>query len=132
MIISIHKNKIPKQYSYVLKTKQLEEILLINNINIHIYLDYCFNINSIGYIFWAYSFWLPNKNYSNYRISIRAGAVSKENIFIAREKMEENILPEFKNWIMNILSMPKDSTYLWKDLYFNAIFKNNILKINYM
>jgi len=129
MIISIQKNKIPKQYSFVLKTKQLEEILLNSNINIHIDLYYTFN--GIGPIFEVF-FYLPNKNNPYIRLYIRTKALPKENISIAREKMEKIILPEFRNWIINILSMPKDSTYLYEDLYFSAIFENNILKINYM
>lgn len=40
MINSISKPKIPKEYIYVLKTSQLEEILIQNKIVIHVDLEY--------------------------------------------------------------------------------------------
>ena len=128
MINSITKDKIPKQYSFVLKTKQLEELIISNDIKIHIDLIYNYSSQSIGSIFEAF-YWLPNNNIPYNRLYIRAGALAKEYISIAREKMNEIILPEFKIWIMNILSLPNNSTYLFEEPYFHAIFQNNKIEI---
>jgi len=127
---SISKQKIPNNYSYVLKTGQLKKLLVDNNIRIHIDLNYClaFNIEQDS-IFEAH-YWFPNENIPYDRVYIRAGALPKENILNAREKLEKKVLPEFAVWIKNILSLPDNSTLLKHDLRFHAIFHTNDVFIN--
>ena len=127
MIKSIEKDKIPKQYSFVLKTKQLEDLIITNDISIHIDLRYVY-WQSIGSIFEA-EFRLPNNNIPYNRLYIRAGALPNEYVFAARKEMEEIILPEFKIWITNIINLPNNSTHILNKPYFNAIFENNKLQI---
>ena len=128
MINSIEKAKIPFQYGYVLKTGQLENLLQDNNIDIHVDLRYWFAQN-IGSILDAH-YWLPNENIEYFRLYIRAGALLKQDIFIARKKMEEIVLPEFVSWVKNILVLPDNSPSLKHNLYFNADFCNGDVYIN--
>jgi len=43
MIENISKAKIPKNYAYILKTKEIEYVLMDNNINIHTSINYRFS-----------------------------------------------------------------------------------------
>jgi hypothetical protein len=130
LINSIVRDKISKKYGFVLKTKELEDLLLINGININIHLWYTVEFISTQSIFDAHFPLLYNNTYN--QLNIFAGALSKEHIPIAREKMREIVLPEFKNWIMNISALPNNSTYLYQKLYFNAFFRNDIITIEKM
>ena len=121
----ISKQKIPNNYSYVLKTGQLKKILDDNNIQIHIDLNYCFAFSTELCSIFEALYWLPNENIPYDRVYIRAGALPKENIFIAREKLEKKVLPEFVIWIKNILSLPYNSTLLKHGLRFHATFHTN-------
>jgi len=128
MISSITKAKIPEKYSFVLKTKQLENILIENNINIHIDLAYWVP-QKIGSIFDAF-LWLPNENISYNRLYIRVGVVLKKEINQAREKMEEIVLPEFIIWCKNILALLNNSAYIRNDASFFVEYNDNNVEIN--
>jgi hypothetical protein len=128
MINSIKKPKFLAQYAYVLKTKQLEDTLINDNIDIHVDLYYWFP-QIIGTILEGH-FWLPNANVPYNRLYIRAGALLKEDVSLAREKMTEIVLPQFGKWVKTILSLPDNSPKLSGRLYFNAVFQNGELQIN--
>ena len=127
MITSVKKNKIPSRYGFVLKTRQLEDLILANDINIDIILNYWLP-QIIGTIFEAH-FWPPNYNFAYNRLYIRAGALLREDIYFARGKMASDALPEFAAWIKNILALPDNSPLLSKEQYFNAIIRNGELII---
>ena len=129
MISSITKAKIPTKYGFVLKTKQFEDLLKINEINVHIDLHYVYSTQNIGSIFEAL-FWLPNDNVPYNRLYIKAGVLSKEEIHQAREKMKEIVLPEFITWIKSILVLPNNSGYNKHNSFFFAKYNDNKLEIN--
>jgi len=130
LINSIVKNKISNQRGYVLKTKELEDLILFNDINMHIDLYYT---QSIGSFFEAI-FRVANINYP-YNIPynilhLSVGALLKKDLFSAREKMKEIVLPKFIVWINNILALPDNSTCLYREACFRASFKDNLLEIS--
>ena len=120
MIESISKQKIPSNYSYVLKTGQLEKLLAENDININVDLSFSFSAT----FFTAY-FWLPNNRVPYRRVYIYAGVLPKEEVHIAREKLEQIVLPEFAIWIKGIMSLPDNSTKLKHNLCFDTEFNDN-------
>ena len=129
MIESISKDKIPKQYGFVLKTEQLNFVLNENNINIHTDLIYCFSQPKyIGNIFEAF-FWTPNENVPYNRLYIRAGVLQKENVFRARIEMKEVVFPEFVLWIKAIMNLPSNSPFYGEELIFEALYINDELQI---
>ena len=83
LLVYISKQKIPNNYSYVLKTGQLKKILDDNNIQIHIDLNYCLAFSTELCSIFEALYWLPNENIPYDRVYIRAGALPKENILNA-------------------------------------------------
>lgn len=127
MIKSISKDKIPKEYRYVLKTSQLEQAFEKYEIDIHVDLNYGLP-QGVEHIFEAF-FWLPNEKVSYNRLYLRVGAVLKTDFLEVREKMEEFVLPEFILWIKEILNLPEDSPQLKHGLHFMAVFKDGNIKL---
>ncbi|MCL2678497.1 MAG: hypothetical protein FWE85_05540 [Clostridiales bacterium] len=127
MIEIISKPKIPKQYGFVLKTEQLRVALEENNINTHTDLNYCF-YQQIGSIFEVF-FWPPNENIPYNRLYIRAGALPREKIFLAREKLKSIVLPEFVSWVKEIINLPINSPYQGVQFRFEASFIDNAVEI---
>lgn len=126
MISSISKEKIPKDYSFVLKTSQLEELLRDGNINTDVTLHY-WKPQLIGSIFEVH-YWLPNENIPYNRLYIRAGAILSKDIHFARESLFTKGLPEFIKWIKNIEQLEESSTH-YSQRYFNADFIDNKISI---
>jgi hypothetical protein len=126
VISSISKEKIPKDYSFVLKTSQLEELLRDGNINTDVTLHY-WKPQLIGSIFEVH-YWLPNENIPYNRLYIRAGAILRKDIHIARDGLLTKVFPEFFRWIMNIEQLEESSTH-YSQLYFNADFRDNKISI---
>jgi len=108
VISSISKDKIPKDFSFVLKTSILEKTLTDNKIETDITL-----INTkphiSGSIFEAF-FWLPNENVNYHRLYIRAGALINKDVQIAREGLINEVLPQFVKWIKSIEQLEKSSS----------------------
>lgn len=127
MISSISKPKIPKTYSFVLKTSVLNEYLEQNNYSIHIDLVYWMP-KEIGSIFEVH-FLNPNENFDFSRLYIRAGALPNHMAGSAREKIKMEVFPHFKEWLDTQLNPKKGSTKLNKDPYFNAKYLNENLII---
>lgn len=123
MIHSISKPKIPKEYSYVLKTSQLEEILIQNKIVIHVDLEYWLP-QEIGTILEAY-YWQPNSNVPYNRLYVRAGALPNKDVKGAKEAMVATVFPAFIKWLNFYLKLPDNAPQLNKDPYFDAVYKNN-------
>jgi len=130
VIVSNHRCKIPKQYAFVLKTNQLED--LMEDIDIPVRLFYCgtwsTRYSATGEIFHA-RYCLPDRFYDYTHLSISAGFLLKEDVFHARKGLSEVALPEFIVWVKNIFTLPADSTYFNKTPYFSAIYHNNQLTI---
>lgn len=127
MIDAITKPKISRDYSFVLKTTQLEDFLKSNNIDINVNLDY-WKPQEIGSIFEVH-YWFPNQNIPYDRLYIRAGAVLKIDIQLARKSLTDEVFPAFLKWLMNI-DMLKKSFTINEEPYFNACFENGLLSIH--
>lgn len=124
-INSISKPKLPKSYSYVLKSSQLDDLFKCTGITIHTDLVYWLP-QKIGSILEVY-YWLPNNNVPYSRLYVRAGALPKDNIQEARIIMYEEVLPKLGNWLEDIQKLDNHSFYGGKSLpYFNAVYKNNM------
>ncbi len=121
MITSITKEKIPHDYSFVLKTSLLEETLERSNITIDVLLAYS-KPNQTGSFFEAH-YWLPNDRIPYERLYIVAGAVSKKDVFLAREGLRQDILPQFAQWIMEIGQLSANEAN-YRERYFNGSFIN--------
>lgn len=127
-ISSISKPKIPKTYNYVLRSSQLNDILLSDEITIHTDLNYWLP-QVIGSIFEVH-YRLPNNNVPYPRLYVRAGALPKDDIQKARIIMSDEVLPRFSIWLKDILKQSAVSEYpLKSSLYFNAVYGDNAVKI---
>lgn len=126
MIKSISKDKISKEYRYVLKTSELEHVFEKYEIDIHVDLNYGLP-QGIDHIFEAF-FWLPNERVHYNRLYIKVGAVLNTDFLELREEMDTLVLPEFILWIKGILNLPEDSTQLKHGLHFTAVFKDGSIK----
>ena len=92
MIFSISKDKLPKDYCYILKTNQLQYIFSRNNITVHIDLYYylppqhskCTEINllSSNYLF-------PNNHESYCRFYISSAAVFRKDNAVGKAGFAE-------------------------------------------
>lgn len=127
-INSISKPKIPKAYSYVLRSGQLNEFLKNNSISIHIDLVFWLP-QTIGTIFEAH-YWLANGNIPYPRLYIRAGALPKRDIQTARVIMSDEVFPRFGSWFADILKyVDYSQSPSVSPPYFNAIYKDNKITI---
>ncbi len=126
MISSISKDKIPNDFSFVLKTSILEKILTDNKIETDVTLIYT-KPDLLGSIFKVF-FWLPNENVNYHRLYITAGALVNKDAQIAREGLLNEVLPQFVKWIKSIEQLEKSSSK-YKERYFNATYKNNTIII---
>jgi len=117
MISSITKDKISPDYVFVLKTSQFEKVLADNNIDIDVTLIY-WKPQIIGSVLEAH-FWLPNDNVSYNRLYVRACALLKKYIILARVLMVEEVLPNFIEWFKGI-ELTDEFSNKYKKSYFNA------------
>ncbi|MEH7403653.1 hypothetical protein V7148_22115 [Gottfriedia acidiceleris] len=128
MINSISKPKIPKNYKYILKTSQLEEVLKENKCTIHVDLEYWLP-QKIGNILEVH-YWLPNSNVPYSRLYIRAGALDNKDVHEAREVMIKTVYPEFIKWLEYYLKLPENAPQLFKKPYFCAVYEENKVKFS--
>ena len=132
MRFDIEKPKIRKGISYVLQTSILKDAIDAAGIDCNIHLIYWnpYRI-PVGETILQCLYWLPNENVDYDRFYIRAGTVQSENRKIAQELLKEEAIPKFIDWVMKIKSLPENSTSLKHNSYFNAVFKDNAVKIFY-
>jgi hypothetical protein len=126
MKFEVEKPKIQNGLSYVLKTSMLKDAVEATGLDLNIHLIYWnpYRI-PIGETILECHYWLPNENVDYDRFYIRAGTVKSENRKIAETLLKEEVLPKFIDWIKDLKSLPKNSTKLKNNLYFNAIFREN-------
>ena len=115
--MKIEKQKLPKGFSYALKTSMIERAFQENNITINTNLIYSFSE-----IFFDAHFWIPNKNVDYYRFYIRAGHVQSGRRKEAMMFMQKTVIPEFIEWAKELVSLPENSTKLSDSLYFRRDF----------
>jgi hypothetical protein len=115
--MKIEKQKLPKGFSYALKTSMLERAFIETKITIDTHLIY-----SNSEIFFDAHYWIPNKNVDYYRFYIRAGHVQSGRRKEAMIFMKNIVIPEFIEWAKELVSLPENSTKLSDDLYFRRDF----------
>ena len=130
MIVSNHRSKIPKQYGFILKTNQLEDLMADIDIPVRLFYrgTWATRSSATGEIFHA-RYCFPDRFYDYTHFSISAGSLLKEDVFPARKELSEVALPEFIVWVKNILALQDDCTYFNKTPYFNVVFHNKQLAI---
>lgn len=127
-INSISKPKLPKAYSYVLRSSQLHDVLISTGITIHTDLNYWLP-QIIGSIFEVHYF-SANQNVPYPRLYIRAGALTKDDIQNAKIFMANEVLPTFSIWLEEIHKQVCYSQYpISSSPYFNAIYKEHDCQI---
>lgn len=121
---SISKPKLPKAYSYVLRSSQLNDLLISDSSAIHTDLVYWLP-QIIGSILEVH-YWLPNTRVPYPRLYVRAGALPKGDIQKARILMSNEVLPKFSIWLGDIQKQNNYTQYRSEALpYFNAVYHEN-------
>ncbi len=69
-------------------------------------------------VFFESFYWLPNENIDYDRFYIRTGTVKSSLRHEAKERMEQEIIPEFIIWSKQIIALPENSTKLKHNLHF--------------
>ena len=123
----IEKSKKPKHLSYVLKTSLFERVISAEGIKIDTTLIYWVP-EIIGSILQAY-YWIPNENVDYPRIYVRAGVVENQHRKPAFELLEKKVLPSFIEWLKAIMSLQFNSTLLSEELFFDATYTDQGIKI---
>jgi hypothetical protein len=111
--MDIEKEKLPKGFSYPLKSSILENVLQENNISTYVQLNY---IKSK--IFFDAHYWLPNNNVDYDRFYIRVGCLDSSKHKEAVDFMQKIVLKDFIIWAKKLLSAPKNSLLIEKYNYF--------------
>lgn len=122
LINSIVKEKVPRDFAYTLKSSQLDEILVKNNISIRTDLLYSFS-KGMGLMIEAF-YMLPNIIVDENRLYVRVGALPKKDVPDARKLLMSQVLPELELWIKNIDDLPEDSSILLSEPKFFAFCKD--------
>lgn len=130
MRFTIEKPKIRRGLSYALQTSMLKDAIEKTGLDCNIDLIY-WTPQTIpdGESILQCFYWLPNENIDYDRFYVRAGTVKSENRKVAQEILKEKVFPRFIDWIKKIKSLPLNSTKLKHNMHFNAVFKDNDVKI---
>jgi hypothetical protein len=115
--MEIEKQKLPKGYSYAIKTSIIKNAFEENNITTDTKLIY-----SISKIFFDAHYWIPNHNRDYYSFYIRVGHVQSDRRQEAVLFMQNTVIPEFIAWAKDLVFLPDDSTKLLGNLYFSRDF----------
>ncbi|AAN49356.2 hypothetical protein [Leptospira interrogans] len=102
--LTIKREKIPRGFSYPLKTSELIAAYDSAEINTETILNYSFNHPNFRVHFWP-----PNVNINHERLYIVIGAVPTESAYAAGEIIKSKTVPEFIKWIKNLLLLPVNS-----------------------
>jgi hypothetical protein len=115
--MKIEKHKLPKGFSYALKSSMLEKAFTENNIITTTQLIY-----SKSDIFFDAYYWLPNHNVDYSRFYIRAGHVQSDQRKAALQYTQDIVIPDFIRWAKELFSLPEDNTKLLRENYFRRNF----------
>ena len=130
MQFEVEKPKTWKGLSYALKTSLLKEAVEAAGLDCNIILRYWTPQAVLGgdTILECF-YWLPNANVAYDRFYIRAGTVKSEKRKAAQDLLIEKVIPKFIAWMLKIKSLPPDTAKLKHNLYFNAVFEDDRVKI---
>ena len=110
----IEKEKLPKGFTYPLKSSLFK--CATDKAEITTYMSLNYSINSI--LFEAY-YWLPNSIVDYDRFYIRTGAVESPDSKKAREYLDRYVIPDFIVWSREILNLPSNSPRFNEQLHFS-------------
>lgn len=128
MIVSISKNKIPRNHSFVVKTHQIEIMLIDNNIETDVDLRYG-QMHLNGDIFSADYYFPGDRGYLK-GIYINADAVLKDKAYIARTHIREKVIPEFVKWIKETEKIDATNVLYHQQPFFRANFNGDEVSIS--
>ena len=127
MITGIHKQKISKDYSFLMKTRKIEELILDNDILTDV--DLTFGGLRKDWIFGA-NYSPPGEYYNSERLLISIGAVQRDIVQVARECLLKEAIPVFVKWIKDIERLDLNSP-LYKQRRFSVRFQVDKVSIDY-
>lgn len=127
MIDSVSKPKLSRGRSYVLKTSQLAKVLSDARIDCHV--DLVYWLPQCGRSILEAQYWLPNENVPYSRVYVRAGVVPTALRSAARDSLTKLALPQFVEWLREILALPDESPVLQMTPYFNVAYTEKGLVI---
>ncbi len=116
MITDIEKDKLPKGFSYALKTSELAKVL--EGVDCPVHLVYSPGA-SPGCILRGF-YWLPNENVPHVRCYVTSSIVPSTSRAAAAKAMVETVLPDFSAWLRELLALPANSTRLLGKPVFEA------------
>ena len=109
----IQKAKLPRGMSHPLRSSFLADALQKNGITLHTDLNH----NPSGAFLDAY-FWPPKPYAPQERLYVRAAAVPAAQASVARQHMEDIVIPELIVWILDIISRAPNSPVRREEQYF--------------
>lgn len=112
MIFNIEKPKVPKGYSYVLKSSVLKDAIIANDIACNVHLVYwkpkqneAFDYSLIDAWYWE-----PNQNVDDYRFYIRSGQVFSSERKKIEVILKDEVVPQLIGWMKSKTEQPANST----------------------
>lgn len=124
--MTINKPKAPKGLSYIIKSSQLKE--LFDELKLDIDVSVIFLVSKKGpqgINVFECCYWLPNNNVPYDRLYITIGTVSHDK----KEKVDiilNRLITKFKEWLLFIMSLPNNSTFLKHNSYIRANFIDDV------
>ena len=115
--MNIKKEKIPKGFSYALKSSMIVEAFEENSISTDTSLNYYHSS-----IFFHAHYWLPNQNVDYCRFYICASSIKSDKRQEALRYLSSCVIPEFIVWAKESISLSDRSTKLLKEIYFRKDF----------
>ncbi|WP_457322209.1 hypothetical protein [Roseateles sp. P5_E11] len=101
----IHKDPLPKGYSFVLRSSQLERAFEAAGIRTETSL---WHTSSNSFV--IARFVLPNPNVAHERFHVSAGIVPAARARETRERLETTVIPQLIAWANSVLGLPANST----------------------
>lgn len=129
MIDIVSKPKLPKGFSYVLESSQLEKALFDEAIDCDI--DLCYWTPQSGGSILEGRYRTPNENALFPRVYVRAGVVPSALRGAASKALLEIVLPQFAVWLRWVFALADESPTLHEILYFDAAYTEKGLSIAY-
>lgn len=106
------KGKLPKNYSYALKTSFFEQAVNENNIETDLSLSF-----GHSKIFFDARYIIRSANCEYDRIHVRTGSVLSKDRLRAQNFIQNIVVPDFIKWAENLISQPSNSTQLTDNKY---------------
>ncbi len=117
MEMNIHKTKLPKGKSYAMRSSVLQKALDEAGIDMVIQLRYSEKLNSSeNRPFFSAEYILPAPGRDHELFIIRVDSVDSSSAKRSKMYMDEEVIPEFIEWAIEMLALPAESTKLSLDI----------------